>query len=85
MAKITRVRFTVEGSGAFPFDMLRYDHAWPESEASDSYQLGLSPMMNGDDYFKLRRVTLLTDSPSAPTPGRWKSFNWHVIEVQKVS
>lgn len=24
--------FTVEGSGLFPFDMLRYDQCWPKSQ-----------------------------------------------------
>ena len=78
-----RTRFTVEGSGSFPFDMLRYDHAWPEKEASDSWQLSLT-RDNGDDYFNRRRVTLLTDEPHGPNEARWKSFNWRVVASERV-
>lgn len=78
--KIKRKRFTVEGSGAFPFDMLRYDACWPESEARDSYQLQLSFQTDATEYLKRRRVTLLSDDRNAPTEGRWKSFNWRVVE-----
>lgn len=85
MARINkRTRFTVEGSGAFPFDMLRYDHAWPEKEATDSYQLGLT-LAFGDAYLNTRRVTLLTDSPHAPNEARWRSFTWSVVNVEKVT
>lgn len=65
--------FTVEGDGLFPFDMLRYDHCWPKSEAHDSTALG-----GGHDR-ELRRVVLVTGSAAAPTPNRWKSFGWRFI------
>jgi hypothetical protein len=61
--------FTVEGSGEFPFDMLRYDSCWPKSEGHDSGQL--SHHAHGK-----RRVVLVTCYEGAPTPGRWESFNW---------
>lgn len=80
MAKIKRKRFIVEGSGAFPFDMLRYDHAWPATEAEDSWRLDRE-LCEG----AMRRVTLLTDSPIAPTYGRWESFTWRVRFVEEVA
>jgi len=81
--KTKRTRFVVEGSGAFPFDMLRYDHAWPDKEGSDSYQLGLT-YEHGDAYFAKRRVALITDSTFAPNVERWKSFNWRVVEQEVI-
>jgi len=72
MAKAQRKIFTVEGSGEFPFDMLRYDHAWPYTEAHDSHLLS-------SETRERRRVVLMTDSPQAPTVGRWESFGWRVV------
>lgn len=66
--------FTVEGSGEFPYDMLRYDHCWPFSEALDS------PALKAHRYDR-RRVVLATNSPSAPTAGRWKSFGWLLLDI----
>ena len=76
-----RLRFTVRGSGAFPFDMLRYDAAWPEKEGTDSYQLGLT-RDSGDEYFNQRNVTLITDCPNAPGFARWQSFGWPVVNYE---
>ncbi len=70
-----RTRFVVEGSGTFPYDMLRYDHCWPESEGRDS------PLLDG--HQNKRQVTLLTDSQFAPTEGRWASFTWKVVPGSK--
>jgi hypothetical protein len=64
--------FTVEGSGAFPFDMLRYDACWPYSEGQDSCKL--------EHYaHERRRVVLATHFQHAPTHRRWESFNWKVV------
>jgi hypothetical protein len=81
--KIKRKRFMVAGHGTFPFDMLRYDHCWPETEAKDSHKLD-TPSMDGDDWARERVVALLTDSPNAPTVGRWKSMGWVVIAEEVV-
>jgi hypothetical protein len=62
-------RFVVEGGGEFPFDMLRYDNAWPATE-QDS---GLMP------GYEKRRVTLFTITERL-TVKRWESFNWTVVE-----
>ena len=65
--------FTVEGSGSFPFDMLRYDQCWPKSESPDSATLELMTR-RARGPFSLTLVGL-----SAPTQGRWESFGWRVI------
>lgn len=79
-----RKRFTVEGSGVFPFDMLRYDACWPESEARDSYKLDAQRLQD-KEAFGRRQVTLLTDSLHAPTHGRWQSFTWRVVSEEYVT
>jgi hypothetical protein len=63
------VIFEVEGSGAFPVDMLRYDGCWPyrEEDATVMKESGL------------RRVMMQAANPAAPTDGRWASFRWVVI------
>ncbi len=71
MAKVKTRRFTVRGRGQFPIDMLRYDSCWPYTSMDSSY---ISDESGG------REVTLLTNSPNAPTHGRWKSFTWAVVE-----
>lgn len=73
--KQKRLHFTVRGSGVFPIDMLRYDHAWPFSE-EDSHRCSID--WAGD----LRDVELVTESASAPTRGRWKSFTWEVVKEE---
>lgn len=65
--------FTVEGSGEFPFDMLRYDSCWPFSEGRDV------PSLVHYGPRGRRRVVLQTTNQHAPTAGRWQSFNWRVI------
>lgn len=54
MAKIKR--FTVHGFGEFPWDMLRYDACWPETEADSTLM---------EAHHKERRdITLQTDNAS---------------------
>jgi hypothetical protein len=77
----TRTRFTVEGSGAFPFDMLRYDCCWPENE-SDSPNVGL--MYDTAEYIKTRRIALLSDNQHVPTDTRWKMFGWKVVGIEQL-
>ncbi len=62
--------FEVEGSGRFPFDMLRYDTCWPAREAEDSYELA-----NDREFRKIRLRGL-----RPPTIARWHSFDWGVVE-----
>jgi hypothetical protein len=60
--------FTVEGRGAFPLDMLRYDNCWP-STGQDVVNM---------ESRELRKIRLSTVGPSSPTVGRWESFMWYV-------
>ena len=68
-------KFTVEGSGKFPIDMLRYDRAFPCIER-DSGQITARGK---------RRVALLKVDPNrtGPTVARWGSFGWRVIDSEQ--
>jgi hypothetical protein len=77
-------RYTVEGAGTFPYDMLRYDASYPDSQ-TDS--VGIDKEAN----HKRRQVTLIHDEFGprgrtwAPTADRWASFLWKVIESGEVA
>lgn len=70
-AKIITYRYIVVGGGLFPFDMLRYDRAWPASEG-DSAQI--DRVMPG--AFTSREIAIR--GLSLPTAARWSSFGWEV-------
>ena len=60
--------FTVEGRGAFPLVMLRYDACWP-SHPDDVAAL---------EHTDHRKVRLSSAGAMSPTVGRWESFMWYV-------
>src|SRR5690606_20481075 len=61
--------YYVTGRGAFPFDMLRFDQAWP---ATTDDAIGLSRT----DNVHIRSIRLMSCKP--PTIERWESFGWSV-------
>ena len=67
--------FTVEGVGRFPVDMLRYEQAYPASEA-DAGQADF----HDDQLPRRRRVRVCAHYAGAPSRERWQSFNWKVID-----
>lgn len=71
--KVHEFFLVVEGSGRFPFDMLRYDACWPYDE-SDSHTLEREDERN-------RRVVLCRRSVNDKecTRERWQSFGWSVL------
>jgi hypothetical protein len=68
---------TVEGRGAFPIDMLRYDQCHPRTER-DSLVI-----KNSFDPHIGKRTVDLTSYALFPTEERWKSFGWEVIGKAK--
>lgn len=69
--------FTVEGRGAFPIDMLRFDGCCPDSQID----VGNMDWQSGP---QTRRVSLCRFTPNRkwePTEARWNSFGWEVVEV----
>lgn len=81
MKKFRVYKYTVEGFGVFPFDMLRYDESYP-AQQQDS--LGLDSGFNR----KRRQVTLYhttTDSRLwTPNAERWQSFMWKVVDAEEM-
>lgn len=74
--KFYELHFTVEGSGDFPTDMLRYDQCFPKDSPDarailDSESDGRRSVhligRNSTDYY--------------PTVDRWRSFGWTVTET----
>jgi len=65
--------YTVEGNDPFPFDMLRYEQAWPANN-EDAIKLGFR-RVNGNFFVNLIGVL-------DPTSGRWESFGWRIIEYR---
>lgn len=64
-------RFTVRGTGQFPFDMLRYDQCWP---TDNTHALaGTEP----------REVRML--GVNQPTVDRWISFGWMVDKMERTT
>jgi hypothetical protein len=71
-------RFTVEGTGPFPHDMLRYDACWP-STSEDA-----STITFEEDGMRRRiRLTTIGHKDRVPTINRWLSFGWNVIHSEK--
>lgn len=80
MKPIQGYKFTVVGTGEFPFDMLRYDRCWPRLE---SEIVALAPHHRGSLIRELRSVTLI--GLNEPTDGRWASFGWKVSAFERVA
>lgn len=73
----TLTAFTVEGTGLFPFDMLRYDSCWPEHESDSAVIDGTVRRGSSNGAVS---VMLLSKNPS-PTYERWLSFGWKVVGI----
>lgn len=74
--------FEVEGTGAFPIDMLRYDACFPATQES-AVDMVLTRHEDPDQYRAKRRVRLrsyaVVKANAYPTEDRWKSFGWVVL------
>ncbi len=74
------MKFTVQGTGVFPFDMLRYDRCFPASSEAAS-NMGDDRMYN----HVTREVELTSDQKRGwrPTEARWRSFSWRIIKWEQ--
>ena len=82
MAKVNFYEFTVEGSGEFPFDMLRYDGCYPASNVPDNIIRLARLAYASEESFGTRQVTLV--GTTAPTLERWRSFGGTVVRARKL-
>lgn len=65
--------FEVEGTGTFPYDMLRYDQCAPVDSMG---AVNIGPSMTELRKVKLCRYGRLRNGP---TVARWNSFGWRVV------
>jgi len=75
-------RFTVTGIDMFPLDMLRYDGCHPshEADASSIHHTFCRPLQERTHAISLSRIG---DKGWKPTEGRWQSFGWKVVAIEK--
>ena len=69
--------FKVRGAWPFPFDMLRYDHCYPATSFDANI---IENMQFETTSMGVVQIELRTRSEFGPTPARWKSFTWEVLE-----
>lgn len=71
--------FTVEGSGEFPFDMLRYDACYPKTQDD------VAAMTYGKPFRRSVRLCHgFTTNNFTPTIERWNSFLWAVKDTEQL-
>lgn len=76
--------FTVEGTGPFPLDMLRYDTCWPTDQQS---VLGIAAPFRGDESVRRVRLTKVGNSRAEcanVAEDRWRSFRWTVVGTESL-
>jgi hypothetical protein len=79
-SKQYRHTFTVQGRFPFPIDMLRYDRCIPKSEG-DSGNIAWS--FSQGAVQTAVKVVHIGEKNWKPTTGRWESFLWLVIAIEK--
>jgi hypothetical protein len=72
------IRYKVTGTHPFPFDMLRYDAAWPAT-AEDAIRLSYVSKTESLGDENSGRVTIEMCSSGRPTAARWSSFGWRIV------
>ncbi len=71
-------QFKVVGAGRFPLDMLRRDQCFPASEDDANRAMN-------DKAIRIVELKAYTERDLFyPTVGRWESFGWKVVEIDRV-
>jgi hypothetical protein len=75
--------WSVNGRGAFPLDMLRFDACYPATSADvDAIQRSLDPLERREAGSKGFSVTLRSQIAGAEE-ARWNSFGWRVSDKRE--
>lgn len=69
----------IQGRGEFPFDMLRYDSCYPNSER-DSSLMGGSARWNQTERWS---ICVRSANENKWTVGRWESFGVKITDVPR--
>lgn len=80
MSKYTTQIATVEGTGYFPVDMLRYDHCYPQRETDSISIVTMDPFKEKT----IVNVSRFTERNMPWTDKRWESFGWRIIARREV-
>ena len=72
---------TVEGSGRFPADMLRYCRCYPATE-DDSMKLARSIAQDNGAREPITLKKINGDKEPQWTKGRWQSFQWRIVNQE---
>lgn len=70
----------LSGLTHFPWDMLRYDGAFPAAER-DSATIEGYVLRASTERKERRPVELVAVYNGSPSDPRWRSFGWHVTDV----
>lgn len=83
MSAIKFQSFAVEGSGPFPFDMLRYDTCYPDNH-EDVVKILCSATQDKQStgIYRISLARRVESKKDLPTYKRWESFGWRVLECQ---
>jgi hypothetical protein len=76
MPKPSEFYFTVRGSWPFPYDMLRYDGAYPRTQ-NDAAKL--QALARDTTDAGIVEIDMATRDPNAPNRRRWQSHLWAVL------
>lgn len=70
----------IQGRGEFPFDMLRYDSCYPNSERDSSLMADTVRSYKSDGRWS---VCVRSASENKWTVGRWESFGCKITDVPR--
>ena len=75
--------FTVEGTGTFPFDMLRYDRCFPLTEGDSARMRDTTLDYTAPAQVRMMRFTegKGKNFNDVPTTERWASMGWKVSDI----
>ena len=83
MPKVQITTFVVRGRYGFPYDMLRYDQAWPSAAGASALSYAargdnqeVTDVEKGTTRWVSVEIELVTHGHV--TPDRWSSFGWTV-------
>lgn len=73
----------ITGKGEFPFDMLRYDACYPNSEQDSALIASGQRLWLAAGGSKSWSVCVRSASDNKWTVGRWESFGVKIVEVPR--
>jgi hypothetical protein len=80
MASVYQHEITVQGTGPFPLDMLRYDACWPRTQSAvDAIHASIQGPRITEKEYTVELACVSNTKLSCWATERWASFGWAVI------